>query len=158
MATEPALNHDFRDLLICLADAGAEFLLIGGWAMALHGHGRGTDDMDVLVRPTRENAARVYRALRDFGAPVAAHGVTEGLFAQQEYGYRVGLRPNLIEILTSIDGVDFDQARADQQYFELEGRRIPFIGRQALIANNRAAGRAKDLADVEWLEQHESQE
>ena len=153
----PDLNQDFRDLLALLSDEGACFLLIGGWALALHGHGRGTDDMDVFVQPTEENAARVFRALVAFGAPVAAHGVTEGLFANEGYGYRMGMKPNLIEILTHIDGISFDEAYLDHQTFEIEGRQIPFIGRAALLRNKLAAGRAKDLADVEWLRQHEEE-
>ena len=148
------LSQDYRDLLVCLADAGAEFLLIGGWALALHGYGRGTDDMDVFVRATPGNAARVFRSLVEFGAPVAAHGVTAGLFAQPDYGYRIGVRPNVIELLTRIDGVTFEEAFVDHRSFEIDGRRIPYIGRAALLANKRAAGRAKDLADVEWLEEH----
>ena len=151
---EIGLSQDYRDLLIALLDAGAEFLLIGGWALALHGHGRGTDDMDVFVRPEPANAERVYTALAAFGAPLAAHGVTAGLFARSGYGYRIGIKPNLIELLTTIDGVTFDEAYAGRQYFELEGRPIPYIGRAALLANKRASGRAKDLADVEWLERH----
>lgn len=149
------LSQDYRDLLVCLADSGADFLLVGGWALALHGHGRGTDDMDVFVRPDAANAECVFRALVAFGAPVAAHGVTAGLFAEAGYGYRIGVRPNVIELLTHIDGVTFDEAFAAHRTFEIEGRRIPFIGRAALLANKRASGRAKDLADVEWLESHD---
>jgi hypothetical protein len=70
------------------------------------------------------------------------------------YGYRVGIRPNLVELLTTIDGVTFDQAWADKRSFELDGRRIHYIGRKTLLANKRAAGRAKDLADAAWLEAH----
>ena len=120
--------------------------------MALHGHGRGTDDMDVFVRPTPENADRVFKALLDFGAPVAQHGVTVDLFAAPKYGYRMGQRPNLIELLTSIDGVTFEEARIDARFFEIDNRRIPYIGRAALLQNKRAAARPKDLADVAWLE------
>ncbi len=151
---DSGLNQDYRDLLIAFADHGVEFLLVGGWALALHGHGRGTDDMDVLVRATPANAARVYRALAAFGTPIEAHGVTEGLFAHEEYGYRFGIKPNLIEVLTTIDGVDFDEAWANHRELSLEGRTIPFMGRAALIKNKRAAGRPKDLADVAWLEEH----
>jgi hypothetical protein len=154
--TDLGLNSDYRDLLIALADAGAEFLLIGGWALALHGYGRGTDDMDVFVRSTPENAERVFKALVEFGAPVAVHSVTAGLFANAGYGYRIGIRPNLIELLTSIDGVTFDEAKSGRQYFDLEGRQIPYIGRTMLLKNKRAAGRAKDLADIEWLVSHPS--
>lgn len=149
-----AFVDDFRELLTTFADEAVEFVLIGGWALALHGYGRGTDDLDVLVRPSPENATRVYRALVRFGAPVAAHGVTEGLFVQSGYGYRMGVKPHLIEVLTKIDGTEFDEAIAEGKHFELDGRVIPFIGRRALLRNKRAAGRPKDLADVDWLERH----
>ena len=151
--TQPFVE-DFKDLLIAFADEQVEFVLVGGWALALHGYGRGTDDLDVLVRPAKENAHRVYRALCEFGAPVAAHGVSEGLFARAGYGYRMGVKPHLIEVLTRIDGVDFEEASDGAEHFELEGRLIPFIGRGPLLKNKRAAGRPKDLADVEWLEKH----
>jgi hypothetical protein len=148
------LNPDFRDLLVALANAKAEYLLVGGWALALHGHGRGTDDMDLFVRPTPKNAERVFKALIEFGAPVAAHGITAGLFAKSGYGYRIGIRPNLIELLTSIDGVTFDEAKCGRKFFEVDGHQIPYIGRSMLLKNKLAAARAKDLADVEWLNAH----
>jgi hypothetical protein len=153
-ALDPPLVDDFRDLLVAFADGGVDFVVIGGWALALHGYARGTDDMDVFVRSTRDNAQRVFDALTAFGAPVAAHGVTADLFAKQGYGYRMGVKPNLIEVLTSIDGVDFDAAANGARTFELDGRQIPFIGRSALMLNKRAAGRPKDLADLAWLESH----
>lgn len=148
------LPADFRDLLTCLADEGADFLLIGGYALAVHGYVRATDDLDVLVRPTRANAERVFRALVSFGAPIEAHAVTEGLFAAERYGYRMGIHPNVIELLTTIDGVSFDEAWEGHRVTEIDGREIPVIGRRALLANKRAAGRPQDLADVAWLEQH----
>ena len=149
------LNVDFRDLLVALADAEADFLLIGGWALAVHGHVRGTDDLDVLVRATPGNAARVFEALAAFGAPVDAHDVREELFATEGYGYRMGLAPNFIEVLTTIDGVSFDEAWNDHQVVTIDGRSIPVIGRTALLRNNRASARPKDLADAAWLEEHE---
>ncbi len=148
------LPADFRDLLVALSDAGAEFVLIGGYALAAHGYVRATDNLDVFVRPTPDNATRIFAALAAFGAPVAAHGVNEGLFAAPGYGYRIGVKPNLIELLTEIDGVSFDEAVRDHRVIEVDGREVPVIGRSALVANKRAAARAKDLADVEWLEQH----
>ena len=154
----PSFVDDFRELLTTFADEGVEFVLIGGWAMALHGYGRGTDDLDVLVRPSSDNAQRVFRALVRFGAPVSAHGVTEGLFAQGAYGYRMGVKPHLIEVLTKVDGIDFDEAVAEGRQFELDGRVVPYIGRRALLTNKRAAGRPKDLADVDWLERHSEDE
>jgi len=149
---EIALPQDYADLLFDLLDAGAEFVVIGGWAVAIHGHGRATDDLDILIRPTPENAARVFDALQRFGAPLAAHGVTPGLFTKARYGYRIGMKPVLIEILTTIDGVDFEEASREPVMVQVEGRSIPFIGRRALLTNKRASGRTKDLADVEALE------
>jgi hypothetical protein len=87
------LPADYRDLLVEFVDRGVEFVLVGGWAVAVHGHGRATDDMDVFIKASPENARRTYQALLAFGAPVAAHGITEGLFCQEGYGYRLG-RPS----------------------------------------------------------------
>lgn len=149
---ELVLPQDYADLLREFVSGQVEFVLIGGWAVAAHGHGRATDDMDVLVRATPENAARIYAALERFGAPLGAHGVTAGLFAEERYGYRMGLKPLLIEVLTTIDGVTFDEATTDALEVDVGGFSVPVIGRRALLANKRASGRAKDLADVEALE------
>jgi len=148
------IGDDFTDLLVALRDEDVEFLLVGGWAMAVHGHGRGTDDLDVWVRASPDNAAKVFRALVRFGAPVQAHQVRPEDFAAERYGYRFGQKPQLIEILTTVTGVAFDEAWSQRRTFELEGRKIPCIGRRALLANERAAARPKDLADVDWLEAH----
>ncbi len=146
------LPQDYVDLLIELLDAEAEFVVIGGWAVAVHGHGRATDDLDILVRPTPDNASKVFDALQRFGAPLAEHGVTADLFARPALGYRIGIKPVLIEILTTVSGIGFDDANREPVLVQIEGRAVPFIGRAALLANKRAAGRIKDLADVEALE------
>lgn len=149
------LGPDFTDFLISLADEGVEFLLIGGWALAAHGHVRGTDDLDVFVRASPKNAERLMRALRAFGAPLGAHGVDPTWFSTPGLGYRMGVKPNLIEILTTIDGVTFDEAMEDTRSIQVDGRTVSVIGRAALLKNKRASGRAKDLADVEWLERND---
>ena len=146
------LPDDFRDLLVELADADAEFVLIGGWAMAVHGRPRATDDLDVLVRATPENAVRVHRALAAFGAPVGPHGVEPDTFAVEGPAYRFGAKPLRAEVLTQISGVTFDEAATDSLTTAVEGRPVRIIGREALLRNKRAAGRHKDLDDVEWLE------
>ncbi len=146
------LPQDFSDLLIELCDAQAEFLLVGGWAVILYGHVRATDDMDIFVRPTVANSERVFAALVAFGAPLQAHAVTPGHFANEGDAYRFGIAPLKIEVLTKISGVSFDEALRDSKSFELDGYRIPYIGKSALIANKKSAGRHKDLADVEELE------
>jgi hypothetical protein len=114
--------------------------------MALHGHGRGTDDLDVLVRPTAANAKQVFQALVRFGAPVAAHGVTEGLFAQCGYGYRMGVKPNLIEILTRVDGIEFDEAVAEGKQFELDGRAVRTHWRRSVCALLDSFKQAREVA------------
>ncbi len=146
------LPEDFRDLLLALADAGAEFVVVGGHAVAYHGHPRATRDMDVLVRPSPANAALVYRALAAFGAPLDAFEVKEADFAAYAGVLQIGLPPRRIDILTRADGISFDDAVQAGDAFELEGRRIPVIGLEALLRNKRAAKREQDLADVRALE------
>lgn len=146
------LPRDFADLLIELREAGAEFLLVGGWAVILYGHVRATDDMDIFVRSSSANSKRVFDALVAFGAPLQAHGLTAEHFANQGNAYRFGIAPFKVEVLTKISGVSFDEALQGSKTFELDGYQIPYIGRLALIRNKKSAGRHKDLADVEELE------
>lgn len=146
------LPDDFRDLLIELADAEAEFVVVGGHAVAFHGHPRATKDMDVLVRATRANAGRVYRALAAFGAPLDHFDVSESDFAAYEGVLQIGIPPRRIDVLNRAEGISFDEAVESGDGFELEGRRIPVIGLPALLRNKRAAGREQDLADAAALQ------
>lgn len=146
------LPDDFRDLLLALADAGAEFVILGGHAVAFHGHPRATKDLDVLVRANRQNAERVYRALASFGAPLSQFEVGEADFVTYDGVLQMGVPPLRIDILNRADDITFDEAIADGASFELEGRKIPVIGRPALLKNKKAAGREQDLADVKALE------
>jgi hypothetical protein len=145
------LPEDFRDLLIELADAGADFVLVGGHAVAFHGHPRATKDMDVLIRANSSNAEKVYRALAAFGAPLQNFDVAAKDFSNYNGMLQIGLPPRRVDILNRADGVSFDEAVAEGSSFSLEGRTIPVIGRAALIKNKLAAGRAQDAADVEAL-------
>lgn len=146
------LIEDFRDILVELADAGADFVVVGGHAVAFHGHPRATKDLDVLVRAAPENAARVYRALAAFGAPLASFEVGEADFATYDGILQIGLPPRRIDILNRAAGITFEMAIGSGDAFEIEGRRIPVIGLGALLDNKRAAGRAQDLADIAALE------
>jgi hypothetical protein len=148
------LPEDFRDLLVALADARAEFVLIGGWAMAVHGRARATEDLDVLVRGTPSNSAKVFAALMAFGAPTGPHGVDANTFGSEGPAYRLGMKPLRIEVLTKISGVSFDEAASESVRADVDGRAVPVIGRAALMKNKRAAGRHKDIDDAEWLEAH----
>lgn len=152
MSEYPGLNEDFRDLLQAFADHGVAHVVVGAHAMAVHGVPRATGDLDVWVRPTPENAQRVVAALRAFGAPLAAHGVTAADFERSGTVYQMGVPPRRIDVLTAISGVEFDDAWPDRVTATVDDLTIDFIGRRALLVNKRAAARDKDLVDVRILE------
>ena len=151
MAPAPEFNDDFRDALRELLEAQAEFVVVGAHAVAAHGVPRATGDIDILVRPTADNAERVTRALKQFGAPLDAHGVETQDFSKPGTVYQMGLPPRRIDILTEISGVSFDRAWDTRISVELGGMQIPVLGRDALLENKRATGRDKDLLDVRAL-------
>jgi hypothetical protein len=147
----PDWNEDFLDLLDCLATTGAEFLIVGAFALAQHGLPRATGDLDVLVRPSRENAAKVYEALLKFGAPVRDANVSAEDFTRPGTVYQIGVVPRRIDVLTEISGASFDEAWASRLQRVVDGRPLSFLGRDTLVLNKTASGRTKDLADVEAL-------
>lgn len=150
--SDPPLNEDFRDLLALFAAFDVEHLIVGAHAMAVHGVVRATGDIDILVRPTHDNARRVVRALEAFGAPVDAHGVTPDDFVVHDRVYQMGLPPRRIDLLTSIAGIDFDAAWSSRTALDVDGLTLSFIGLEALRTNERACGRAKDIADLALLD------
>jgi hypothetical protein len=146
------MNDDWIAMLNALLDADARFLVVGAHALAVHGVPRGTQDLDILVDPTAENVDRVWRALLAFGAPVHSLGISRTDLINPDMVIQLGLPPNRIDFLTSISGIrDFDTAWSGRVVRDVRGRSIPFLGRAELLANKRAAGRRKDLADVEAL-------
>ena len=144
------LNPDFRDLLSAFIDAHVEFLVVGGYAMAVHRLPRATKDLDVWVRPEAANAPRVLRALDRFGAP--RQGLTERDLQTEGTIYQVGVPPNRVDVITVVDGVRFEDAWADRIDVEIDGLRVPVIGRRHLILNKRTVGRPQDLVDADLLE------
>jgi hypothetical protein len=147
------IPEDFVDFVQCLREEQCDFVIVGAHAIAAHGAPRATGDLDVLVRPEPANAARVFRALLRFGAPVAAHGVTADDFTAPGTVYQMGLPPNRIDLITEISGVSYDEAVADVIVGHLGPEAVRCIGLDALIRNKYAAGRAKDLADAATLEE-----
>lgn len=145
------VNEDFVDIARAFLDTHVEFVIVGAYALAAHGFPRMTGDIDFLVRPSPENAARVFRALADFGAPVSAHGVTAQDFAVEGKVYQLGLPPRRIDILTSISGVSFDEAIAEAIEGNLGPVKVSFIGKAAMARNKLASGRPKDLVDAGLL-------
>lgn len=152
MTDTPRLFEDSRDLLDALDDARVRYLIVGAHALAAHGLPRATADLDVWVEPTADNAVRVLSALVAFGARVAHHGIDEADLARPGTVYQLGLPPRRIDLLTSISSVDFPEAWNKRFEAPVEGRLLPVIGREALIANKRASGRPKDLLDIDALE------
>lgn len=144
------LNRDFRDMLSAFSDAGVEYLVVGAYALAAHGLVRGTGDIDLWVRSTPENAARVHGALVAFGAPADQFGVED--FIRADSVVQLGVPPLRIDILTGITGVEFSAAWETRMMLELEGIAVPVLSRAHLIANKRAADRPKDRLDLRWLE------
>ncbi len=144
------LIDDYKDMLSALNDAGAEYLIVGAYALAAHGNPRATGDIDIWVRPTPENAKRVWSALETYGAP--RRMVTAEDFALDDTVFQIGVPPHRIDIVTSISGVDFGAAWSSRRKTSFGGCKVDVLGRDELIANKKAAGRPKDLADVHWLE------
>lgn len=151
MTDAPRLFEDSRDLLDALDEAGARYLVVGAHALAAHGLPRATADFDVWVQANDDNARAVIQALVAFGAPVAHHGVSEADLAREGTVYQLGLPPRRIDLLTSISGVGFDHAWATRLDAHVEGRLVPVLGRDSLIANKLASARPKDLLDIEAL-------
>lgn len=148
------LNPDYRDILSAFESAGVDYLLVGAYALAAHGHPRATGDIDLWVRPTQENAECVLQALQSFGAPLSA--VRREDFAKPEVVFQIGVSPRRIDILTSIDGVAFSPAWEDRMEVEMEEIVVPVISRAHFIQNKKALGRVQDRADIKRLEESEA--
>jgi hypothetical protein len=144
------VNRDFAEMLAALSAAGAEYLLVGAHALAAHGVVRATGDLAVRIRPTPDNASKVWRALLAFGAPLQE--LTERDLATPDVVFQIGVAPYRIDLLTSIDGVSFDDAWRNRTTVRVEGQEIALIGREDFLRNKRATGRLRDLADAEELE------
>lgn len=145
------MNSDFRDMLSALSGEAAEYLLVGAYALAVHGVPRATGDLDIWVRPTTDNARRVRTALSRFGAPLS--GLTDHDLVTPGTVFQIGIEPNRIDILTSIDGVTFDEAWPAHHVVRIEEIDVPVLARHHLIRNKKAVGRPQDLADVARLEE-----
>lgn len=142
-------NPDFKDLLSCLLAAEARFLLVGGYALAFHGHPRATKDMDVWVEPIRANAKLVMRALGAFGAP--SYQVTVDDLADPSTVVQIGVPPRRIDLVCSVDGIDFEASWAGRETLRLDELEVPVIGLEAMLANKESTGRLQDRADAEVI-------
>lgn len=145
------MNEDFLELLSSLLAAKARFLVIGAYAVGVHGRPRATKDLDIWIEATPENAIRVLDALQRFGAPLG--DLTARDLDHVGTGFKMGNPPRRIDILTQIEGISFEEAwpnHIDAAFGDTV--RCPVIGLNDIITNKRAAGRPQDLADVHALE------
>jgi hypothetical protein len=144
-----ALSKGWREFLELLNSRGVDYVIVGAQSLAFHGRPCYTGDLDILVRPTPENARLLLNLLNQFG--FAQSGFKETDFMDPEQMIQLGRAPNRIDLLTSISGVSADEAFTSEVSAELDGIRVFILGRDALIRNKRALGRPQDLADSEII-------
>lgn len=143
------LNKDYSEMLQILSESNVKFLVVGAYAMGAYGCVRATGDIDVWVLCSLENSGKVHNALKLFGAPLDQ--IDSGTFSHEGVVFQIGVAPRRIDILTGIDGVEFDQAYEKRNVIEIDGMQIPFISLKDLVANKLSTGRAKDKLDAEQL-------
>jgi hypothetical protein len=144
------LNPDWSEFLRLLVSHHVKFVVVGGHAVAGHGEPRLTEDLDVFVEVSTDNARRLRSVLVEFGLGDAVP--TQEALLERGKIWMIGRKPRRIDILTEIDGVSFEECWEGRTEAEFEPQPLPVIGRAELIRNKRASGRAKDLGDLERLE------
>jgi hypothetical protein len=145
------LSNDLREFIELLNSHAVDYIIVGAYSLAFHARPRFTGDVDILLRPSDANAARILAALQDFGFDCASLTVSD--FTEPSQVIQLGRVPNRVDLLTSITGVTVDEAFSSKVRAELDGVPVAFLGKKQLIANKKAVGRPHDLADVEALEE-----
>jgi hypothetical protein len=148
------MNQDFRDLLAEFNAHRVEYIIVGAHALAAHGRVRATKDLDIWIRPSPDNAQRAMVALAAFGAPL--HELSESDLAVPGTIFQIGVAPIRIDVITSIDGVDFATAWSARLTVPFADQVVNVLSRDDLIRNKKTAAREQDLIDVKWLEHQPS--
>lgn len=143
------LNEDFLDFIKLLEVHEVDYLIVGGYAVAIHGFPRYTGDIDFFIAIREENATRLVRVFEEFG--FGDLGLSKEDFLKEDFVVEVGREPRKIQILTGIDGVTFSDCYESRLEIAYEGLRLKFIGRDNLIRNKRASARPKDVIDLQEL-------
>jgi hypothetical protein len=144
------LNKDFKEFAELLNSIGVEYIVVGGYALAAHGHPRYTGDLDIWVRPSGDNIAKLLQVLNAFG--FGSLGLSAADFFEPEAVIQLGYPPQRIDLLTAIDGVTFDACYPQRVPMQVGEVTLPIIDLAHFRANKRASGRAKDIADLESLD------
>lgn len=142
------LPDDFREFLSILNAESVEYLVVGGWALGVHGYVRATGDMDIWISQSDKNIENLLVALDKFGAPPGIDGT---FFKEKGNAFRMGNPPVRIEIITEASGIEFDVSYANRVLIKTDGVDLPFLGYADLVRNKRSSGRLRDLADLEGL-------
>lgn len=145
-------SPDFKELLRAFNEKQAEYLIVGGYAVMKYTEPRFTKDLDVWVGSSLDNAAKVYQALAEFGAPLRKDGLLPEDFTAEDMTYQIGIAPVRIDILTHISGVQFNEAWKNRTASTFFGVPVYFISLDDLIINKKAAGRSSDLEQLEPLQ------
>lgn len=145
------LPPDQHDLLRVFIDEKVRFLVVGGYAFSAHAFMRATNDIDLWIEPTAENAQRVWTALGKYGAPLDAHNLGLEDFHTPGLIYQMGIAPVRIDLITTIADIGFAEAWGQRIEAEISGMHVPVIGLAHLIRSKQAAGRPQDLLDVQSL-------
>ncbi len=143
------LNKHFQDFLGLLEKHKVEYVVVGGYAVGVHGFPRYTGDLDVFVAIGRENADRLLKVFDEFG--FASLNLKTGDFLEPDTVIEIGREPMKIQVLTGIDGISFERCRSDRILVNVSGLQIPFIGFDSLLANKAASPRNRDRIDLEEL-------
>lgn len=143
------LAKDFEDFVTLLNVHQVEYMVVGGYALALHGKPRHTGDLDIWINISDKNASRMLQVIKDFG--MASLGLTVDDFLKPGYITQIGQPPLRIDILNNIDGLEFEQARNNMEQIKVDGLQISYIGLHDFVQNKKASGRPQDLADIKEI-------
>jgi hypothetical protein len=143
------LNKDFREFIESLNSNKVRYLVLGGYALAFHGHPRYTKDLDIWLELSEENAERVMKALTDFG--FGDLDVSKADFLLKGMVVQLGYPPNRIDLINSPDGVEFNSCWETRILIELDGMSVPVIDLDSFRKNKAASGRPQDLADLDMI-------
>ena len=143
------LSKDFKEFVELLIKNRAEYLVVGGYAVGIHGYPRYTGDLDIWLNPTSENAQKILHCVNEFG--FSSYGLTQDDFMKESNVIQLGYPPLRIDLLASIDGVAFEECFKNRKEVEIDGIKVNFIGYQDLLKNKRESGRFKDLDDLNNL-------
>lgn len=145
------LSPDFKEFVQLLNKNDVQYMIVGGYAVGIHGHPRYTGDLDIWLLPTQENAGKIIRSIQEFG--FGSLPITEDDLQQEGMVIQLGYPPLRIDLLTSIDGVRFDECYTNKKVVTIDELQVNFIGYHDLIKNKKASGRHQDLGDIDNLQE-----